>query len=603
MSDPSVVANLLGYSNAIIEIKVSGNLSRRQRTRSSKATTMRSELKLIFLSISVLFMMDLSPTQLTAQDLSAVTIEVEASKSLGKLRPIWRYFGADEPNYAYMKDGKKLLSQIGELSPKQVYFRTHNLLTTGPGAPALKWGSTNAYTEDADGNPIYDWKLLDLIFDTYLENGVRPYVQIGFMPKALSTKPDPYEPNWRPGLPYERIYTGWTYPPKDYDKWMELVYQWTKHCLDRYGAKELESWYWETWNEPNIGYWKGTREEFFKTHDYAIAGVLKAFPTARVGGPDTAGDGGNFAREFYRHCLEGKNFATGETGTKIDFVSFHAKGSPNWVDDHIQMGIAAQLKTIETGFKLIAEFPELKTKPIIIGESDPEGCAACQGNRFTYRNGTMYSSYTAASFARKHDLADRHQVNFEGALTWAFTFEDQPYFTGFRQLASNGIPMPVFNVFRMFSKMNGDRIAASSSHQVPLDDIVKNGVRKSSDVGVLASRGERQVAILVWHYHDDDLKGPDAKVKLGVSSLPDNVKTYTVDRYVVDQDNSNSFAAWQKMGSPIAPDQKQYDQLQRASELKLVEQLELTRTDNIFTGLETKFSLQRQGVALVVISW
>ena len=89
-------------------------------------------------------------------------------------------------------------------------------------------------------------------------------------------------------------------------------------------------------------------------------------------------------------------------------------------------------------------------KPIIIGESDPEGCAACQGPRFGYRNGTMYSSYTAASFARKHELAARHQVNLQGAVTWAFEFEDQPYFAGFRQLASNGIDMPVLNVFRMF---------------------------------------------------------------------------------------------------------------------------------------------------------
>ena len=91
-----------------------------------------------------------------------------------------------------MKDGRKLLGQLGELAPLEVYFRTHNLMTTGPGAPALKWGSTNLYTEDASGNPIFDYGIVDLIFDTYLKNGVRPYVQLGFMPQAMSTRPEPY---------------------------------------------------------------------------------------------------------------------------------------------------------------------------------------------------------------------------------------------------------------------------------------------------------------------------------------------------------------------------------------------------------------------------
>ena len=125
------------------------------------------------------------------------------------------------------------------------------------------------------------------------------------------------------------------------------------------------------------------------------------------------------------------------------------------MDGHVRMGIARQLQTIDGDMGVVASFPELKTKPIVIGESDPEGCAACQGPQLGYRNGTMYSSYTAASFARKHDLAAKHGVNLEGALTWAFEFEDQPYFAGFRALASNGIDLPVLNVFRMFGKMGG----------------------------------------------------------------------------------------------------------------------------------------------------
>ena len=125
------------------------------------------------------------------------------------------------------------------------------------------------------------------------------------------------------------------------------------------------------------------------------------------------------------------------------------------------MGISNQLATIDDGFRIVASYPELKSKPIVIGESDPEGCAACQGPQLQYRNSTMYSSYTAASFARKHDLAERHGVNLEGALTWAFEFEDTPYFAGFRALSTNGINLPVFNVFRMFSRMGAERVAGN----------------------------------------------------------------------------------------------------------------------------------------------
>src|SRR6185503_6091105 len=109
----------------------------------------------------------------SADDSFAVKIYVNAGKTHGELKPIWRFFGADEPNYAYMKDGKVLLSQLGEMRPKEVYFRAHNLLTSGDGTPALKWGSTNAYRQDADGKAIYDWTIVDRIFDTYLERGVR----------------------------------------------------------------------------------------------------------------------------------------------------------------------------------------------------------------------------------------------------------------------------------------------------------------------------------------------------------------------------------------------------------------------------------------------
>jgi xylan 1,4-beta-xylosidase len=529
-----------------------------------------------------------------------VSITVDAARAGPALTPIWRFFGADEPNYATMKDGRQLLGELGALKQDDIYFRAHNLLSSGDGTPALKWGSSNAYTEDAAGNPRYDWHVIDGIFDAYLSNGVRPFVQLGFMPQALSSAPAsvPYKHSWRPGFDYNLISGGWGYPPKDYSRWSELCFQLTQHLVQRYGEAEVRRWWFETWNEPNgPAYWKSTAEEFYKLHDYAVAGVRRALPTARVGGPHTAGHGGAYMEGFLDHITTGKNFATGEPGTPTDFLAFHAKGAPTFVDGHVRMGIQTQLATIDKGFQMIAARPTLAGKPIIIGESDPEGCAACQGPRFGYRNGTMYSSYTAASFARKHELAARHKVNLQGALTWAFEFEDQPYFAGFRQLASNGIDMPVMNVFRMFSHMGGALVPAKSSGQIPLDDVLAKGIGGAADVGVMASRNGDELAILVWHYHDDDVPGPDALVKLTISGLPRGVPAIT--HYRIDQRHSNSYAAWQRMGSPIAPDKAAYDTLRANGQLaRLAGQTDARRSGN---ALELQFDLPRQGVSLLLV--
>lgn len=532
-----------------------------------------------------------------------VAIRVRADQPIGELQPIWRFFGNDEPNYAYMKDGERLLSELGQLAPERVYFRTHNLLTSGDGMPALKWGSTGAYHEDGRGEPIYDWSIVDRIFDTYLARKVKPYVEVGFMPKELSRKPEPYRHHWKPGDRYESIYTGWAYPPKDYGKWAELVYQWAKHCVEKYGREQVESWYWQVWNEPNIGYWQGSPEEFFRLHDHAIHAVRRALPTAKVGGPDSAG-GGRFLRQFLEHCLRGTNFATGEKGTPLDFVSFHAKGAPRFVQGHVRMGLAEHLRTIDSCFGIIASFLELKNKPIIIGESDPDGCAACSAEVYPqnrYRNGTLYASYTAASFARIHDLARKHRVNLEGALTWAFEFEDQPYFAGFRVLASNGIALPVLNVFRMFSQMSGRRLALESDGAVPLDAILKNGVRDRADVSALASRDDKKLCVLVWHYHDEDVRGPDAAVELTMQGLDKSCKQVRLRHYRIDGEHSNAYTAWQQMGSPKEPSAEQRKTLRKKSELSLEEE---PKTVEVSDGRSVlKFAMPRQSVSLLRLEW
>ena len=96
-----------------------------------------------------------------------INIKVQADQSDGPISPVWNYFGYDEPNYTYTPNGKKLLGELAALDAAPVYVRVHNLLTTGDGSASLKWGSTNVYSEDASGHPIYSWAILDQIFDTF----------------------------------------------------------------------------------------------------------------------------------------------------------------------------------------------------------------------------------------------------------------------------------------------------------------------------------------------------------------------------------------------------------------------------------------------------
>jgi xylan 1,4-beta-xylosidase len=534
----------------------------------------------------------------------SVSIVVDITKDKGPLKNIWAWFGYDEPNYSYMKNGKKLLSELADLSPVPVYIRTHNLMTSGDGTPALKWGSTNMYTEDSVGNPVYSWTIIDAIFDTFIERKMKPFVEIGFMPEALSTHPEPYRHHWTAGGP-ARLETGWAYPPKDYKKWAECIYQWVRHDIRRYGKAEVESWYWELWNEPDIFYLMSSNKvsDFCRMYDYASDAVKRALPTARVGGPNTTGGGARFLQSFLRHCLSDTNAATGTIGAPLDFVAFHAKGSPDFTTGIARMGMKSQLNNIKENFSVITSFPEIKKLPVIIGESDPEGCAACgvmTNPENVYRNGTLYSSYEAASIARIYDMADYYGVNLIGAVNWSFEFENQPWFAGFRSLATNGVDKPVLNVFRMLGMMSGNRVEVAGDLRYNFKTICDSSVRgEYTDINGLACKDRNTVTILLWNYHDLDIQDTGSPVVLTVQGIP--VRRATLTQYRIDGRHSNSYETWEKMGSPQNPTVDQIARLERSGRL---EEFSESSEIEIKNGVATvNMQLPRQAVSLVKISY
>jgi xylan 1,4-beta-xylosidase len=536
-----------------------------------------------------------------------VTIRVDAERVQAAMPPVWNFFGYDEPNYTYAPNGKKLLGELTALSPGPVYVRVHNLFTSGDGSASLKWGSTNVYTEDAAGNPIYRWDIVDRIFDTFKQTGTKPLVELGFMPEALSIHPEPYRHTFPQGA-VNGIYTGWAYPPKDYGKWSELVFQFVRHLRARYGDGELKDWLWEVWNEPDIGYWHGSPEEFFKLYDYSVDAVLRAWPEARIGGPDSTGPASppaaEFLRMFLEHCAHQHNYVTGKTGARLDFISFHPKGAPTWQGDHVQMGIARHLAAIEQGFKIVASFPELRRTPIVLGESDPEGCAACSARtnpQNAYRNGPLYACYEAEVLNNILGLAADEHVNVLGVVTWAFEFEGQPYFEGFRTLATNGVDKAVLNAFRMFGLLGENRVVASSSGSLSGSDVVQNGVRKQPDVNVIATRKDWEVDILIWNYHDDDLPAPAASIDLSLSDLKGDTKRALVEHFRIDADHSNAYTAWKEMGAPQTPSDRQNENLRTASQLQMLDSPSWVPVEG--GSMQLQFSLPRQGLSLLRITW
>jgi xylan 1,4-beta-xylosidase len=268
------------------------------------------------------------------------------------------------------------------------------------------------------------------------------------------------------------------------------------------------------------------------------------------------------------------------------------------------MGITTQLANIEQGFKVVSSFQKWRNTPVILGESDPEGCAACsaqQNPQNSYRNGALYASYEAEALSHTLALAEREHIDLSGVVTWAFEFEDQPYFAGFRELASNGLDKPVLNAFRMFGMLGGQQVEAISSGALETEQVVRDGVRARPEINAIATRKARDIEVLVWNYHDDDLPADAASIDLTISGLPEGVGRGLLEHFRIDSSHSNAYAVWKELGSPHSPTAKQYKQMESAGQLQLLDSPEWISIERGTVHL--KFALPRQGLSLLRMGW
>ena len=532
-----------------------------------------------------------------------VQVCIDASRKEGKLEHRWNYIGYDECNYTHSPGGTALIRKIGSLE-KPYFIRTHHLLCTGIRHGFYKWGSTNIYTEDRDGRPVYDYDTLDRIIDTWLMNNCIPFLELGFMPKDLA---DPREAE--NGASYSAGYgsvgeyqlRGWCQPPKDYGKWFDLIEHLASHLVERYGREAVEKWYFEMWNEPDIFYWHGTPEEFFKLFDYTEAALHKVIPAARFGGPattgsnDPEGSGSRFLRAFLAHTRNGVNYCSGERGTRLDFTSFHTKGGNYRFDALAEKqlpSVRTFLDNVRVQGSIIREYG-YDGLECVLSEADPDGWAA--GGRFdnfnlNFRNTEYYASFVMSAFKNLFDLAEEMKMDFR-PLTWAFMFEGERCFEGTRSLSTQGIDKAVFNLFRMFARLGTRRVAMQCS-----------GIQKTEDSPEISGwafcDSPDLLQVLVFCHHDDWDREESFAVNLTLDHLPMNGPA-DITHYRIDRDHSNACAEWERLGQPDWPDEKQRAAIIARSGLELLEAPEQAEIRE--HRLALSFSLPTHAVSLLEI--
>jgi xylan 1,4-beta-xylosidase len=383
------------------------------------------------------------------------------------------------------------------------------------------------YDEDASGKPVYNFSYIDQIYDGLLENKVRPFVELSFMPKKLSSDPNALHAFW---------YKQNVAPPKDWDKWEQLIETFTRHLLERYGEDEVAQWYFEVWNEPNLDFWVGNPKEatYYELYDRAARAVKRVSPRLRIGGPATAQAA--WADRFLAHCKE-KN-------VPVDFVSTHVYGNDKAEDvfaTHEQISRNQMVcRAVKKVHEQIAASP-YPNVPLIWTEYNAD---------YSNQPPVTDSAYIGPFLANTiRDCAGLTQM----MSYWTFSdvFEEQgvvktPFYGGFGLFAERGIPKPAFNDFALLHHLGDTRIDVSS------------------DSALVTRRKDGSLAIAVWNLFLPEETGSPKTLTLRFKS-PARGRSARVT--VVDKDHGSPLPAYEKMGRPLSPTVTQIAELRKAAAL------------------------------------
>jgi xylan 1,4-beta-xylosidase len=474
---------------------------------------------------------------------STETIAIDARQQGRPFPHFWeQMFGSGRAILSLRESYREDLRATREITGFH-YVRFHAILDDEVGV----------YHEDAQGKPVYNFTYVDQIYDGLLANGVKPFVELSFMPKQLAARLD-YHPFW-----YHPIVS----PPADYAKWDALIDAFARHLIERYGIDEVASWYFEVWNEPNIDFWTGrpAQSTYFELYDHTAEALKAVSPRLRVGGPATA-----------QAAWVGALIAhTTENHVPLDFVSSHTYGNdtaqdvlghPAPIAPH-QM-VAAAVDKVHAEI-LASPRPEL---PLIYSEfnatymSQPE------------ITDSIYMGPWLANTIRECD----GKVAMMSYWTFSDVFEEQgviaePFFGGFGLFAIDRLPKPSFYAFKLLHTLGEERIPSDA------DDVL---VTRAKDGGLV---------VAAWNLVEPGVTAPAKSIRLEIKDVAPNAH-FRIAR--VDQMHGNIIAAYDKMGRPRYPTVAQQEQLRSASTLPPEE------TGRLHDGTLT-LTVPPQGLAVITI--
>lgn len=410
--------------------------------------------------------------------------------------------------------------QMVQQTIKFKYIRGHGLFCDDVGI----------YREDKVGDtvqPFYNFTYLDRIIDTYIENDIRPFLELGFMPEKLKS-----------GQQTIFYWKGNVTPPTSYEKWAELIKATLNHLIERYGRDEVVTWPVEVWNEPNIGFWAGTMEEYFKLYDYSARALKEVDPRIQVGGPAICGiEVEKWLTAFFEHCINSKaplDFVTRHCYTANDpafkgHYVYHTMNAPTYMIDELK----------ETR-EIMNRYPLTKDIPLHITEFN-----SSYSPLVPIHDTCFQAAYIARILSEAGEYADSYSY-------WTFSdvFEeaDVPksvFHGGFGLVALNSIKKPVFYTFEFFSKAG-------------------NELLYRDDNLIVTKKGDKYV-IIGWNYHDmlDGKTVPDVAYDL---SIPSICKDAILVKTEVGGANANPLQTWSNLGKPRTPDKEQLRILKGSAE-------------------------------------
>jgi xylan 1,4-beta-xylosidase len=510
-----------------------------------------------------------------------VEVVVEADRAQGELKRIWTSIGYDEINWTYTPRGKRLLSVLGKLDDAPYLVRSHNMFTSGTGMGLPHWGAGNVYHEGVNGKPLFDFQVLDLAYDALVDTGHIPIVELGFTPRALVPDNARERFAFEPGSPsqYSEYESGWwSFPPKSLSRWEELVIATVRHCAKRYGRARLSDWRWEVWNEPDIGYWRGSVEEYLALYRSTVGAVRSVLPTGLVGGPATTGDlqpteglraqGPAYLAKFIDFCVT--------NSVPLDFVSFHTKGAyfRPW-RSYLPLGEASEpqspsmvkmLREVREALRQVASASGLTDVECLADECDasvPAHHGRFDNSNFGYRNTEYFPVFQCSLMKKLLDLEESKSANLRAATAWAFYIEGERCFEGTRSLVTYGdLEKPVLNAYRLLAKLGRWRVRATSTAAWPVQ-LIDKSTSVPEEVDVLAARSDDgRVSVLVWRHADDQhQKSEDERpVVVRARGLRDG-HPVMVRRWTIDAVHANSYRSWRSLGAPDYPDEPDLEQM------------------------------------------